>query len=211
MDEKLYIIKRGLWDSKPRKLLFNSDYLEFEDKIVGEDKPTRINKTDIKEFRYGIVWIRGLKFYIGRQYQIYIKADNGSELKIDFLAYYKINNKELGNKFNDIINDVFEFYFEDLVIDYLQKFNDGETIDVCGVLLSKASVILSYKNLFKSYTKEIRWDDLKTKKYQTYYAIYSSSNAADMNKSYKYLDDYNAFVLQCVLETIIRNMNKQLV
>lgn len=209
MNEKSYVIKRGLWDSKPRKLIFNCNYFEFEDKIVGEDKPTRINKTDIKEFRYGIVWIRGLEFYIGRQYQIHIKTTDNKVLTIDFLTYYGINKKELNKKFYNIVNDLFDFYFEDIVNDYLDRFFNNQTIEICGVEINQTFVKLKFKKLIKTYTKEISWDNLKTRAYQTYYAIYSSENAADINKSYKFLDDYNTYVLQCVLETIIKTDNQK--
>jgi hypothetical protein len=49
---------------------------------------------------------------------------------------------------------------------------------------------------------------LKTRIYQTYYAICSSKNPADINKSYNYLEDYNAWTLRIVMEHILTEKQK---
>lgn len=201
--EKYFVIKRGLWDSRPRNLIFNPEYLEFDEKIVGEDKPTRIYKNQIKEYRFGIVWLRGLKFYIGRQYNIYIKTYDSQVLRINFLTYYGINKEALTTKYIEIVNNVFCFYFTDLVQVVLEKFYGGESIVICDVTINKDFVMIKSNQLFRVVENKIKWENLKTRSYKTYYAIYSSINTEDINKSYKFLDDYNVSILRCVLETII--------
>ena len=126
MAETSFLIKRGLWDSRPRKLFLTSEFIEFEDKIVGDDKPIRIEKGQIKEYRFGVVWLKGLKFYIGRKYQIFVRTHDEQELKIDFSTYYGINNDELSTKFADIINNIFTLYFTDIIQDFLEKYHNGE-------------------------------------------------------------------------------------
>lgn len=207
MSEKSYIIKRGLWDSRPRKLLLTNEYIEFEDKIVGEGKPIRIEKGQIKEYRFGIVWLKGLKFYIGRQYQIYIRTHDERELKIDFLTFYGINKNELSAKYIDIVKNIFTLYFTDIVKGFLEKYYNGETIEICSVKINKDFVTIQSDGLFKTISNDIPWEKLKTKSYKTYYAVYSSENTADINKSYKFLDDYNTSILRCVLDTIVQSRN----
>jgi hypothetical protein len=114
MSEKQFIIKRNFWDSKARRLTLSPDHIEFEDKAVGEDKPVRLLKEQIKEFRYGVVWLRGFYFYVGRQYQIFVRTHEGEELKIDFLTYYGFRKKELNATYTGVLNTMLDLYFGDI-------------------------------------------------------------------------------------------------
>lgn len=206
--DRSFIIKRGLWDSRPRRLRLHADYIEFDNKSANDENPTRLLKEDIKEYRFGIVWLQGLKFYIGRQYQVFIRASDGRELQIDFLTYYGIKKEILNAKYWDILDTISSLYFSDILNELFTKFQNGESIVVCGVELNQDAVILEHKGLFRNSRIEIPWEDVKTRLYQTYYAIYSSKNPADINKSYKYLDDYNAWILRTIMENILDEKRK---
>jgi hypothetical protein len=203
-----FVIKRGLWDSRPRTLHLHSDYIEFDDQSLRDEKPTRLLKEELKDYRFGIVWLHGLKFCIGRQYTILMRTINDRELKISFQTYYGIKKEILNEKYLGIVNTIINLYFADIVDELLKKFTSGESIVICGVELNKEAVILEHKGLFRNSSILIPWDDVKTRIYQTYYAICSSKNPADINKSYNYLEDYNAWTLRIVMEHILTEKQK---
>ncbi|WP_435525144.1 hypothetical protein [Chryseobacterium indoltheticum] len=81
---KEFTVVRGLFDARKRQLMIDENFLKFENKDHNENLFTTIPKDEITGIRYGIHFIKGLKFYIGREYQIFIKAKSGKELKIFF-------------------------------------------------------------------------------------------------------------------------------
>ena len=70
MEEIQLKIKRGFLDNRERKLIINPEFIKFENKNSISDAYTQFNKDSIIEYRYGINWIEGLYFTIGREYQI---------------------------------------------------------------------------------------------------------------------------------------------
>jgi hypothetical protein len=205
-----FIIKRGLWDSRPRKLIFLKDLITFDDKSSDGDTLASIKKEDIKDFRYGIIWLNGFRFIIGREYQIYIRSHTNQIIKLNFSTFYGINKKNLHEKYRGIVDTLWDLYFSDVVRKLLLDFYSGKTINVCDVLISSDSVIIQSKGLFKTVKHDISWNQLQTRAYATYFAIYSSENPADINKSYKYLDDWNTAVLYSVIRTIVRERTKDI-
>ena len=205
-----FIIKRGIWDSRPRKLIISDDCITFDDKSGEGDTLACFKKQDIKDCRYGVVWFHGLKFTIGREYQIYIRNREDQVIKINFSTFYGIKKQEYHKKSLAIINKLWDLYFSDVARKLISDFYEGKTINVCDVDISKSGVTIQSNGLFKTIKNGITWDKLQTRSYVTYFAIYSSENPADINKSYKYLDDWNTMVLYSVLRTIVRENNKEI-
>mgnify|MGYP006951293358 CR=1 FL=1 len=60
-------IKRGPIDNKSRELVIHPDFIRFE---AGNSSNSyiEIKKLSIKEYRFGVRWISGYKFIIGREY-----------------------------------------------------------------------------------------------------------------------------------------------
>ncbi|MDF2550726.1 MAG: hypothetical protein K0R77_1 [Chryseobacterium sp.] len=81
---KEFTIVRGLFDNRKRQLILDKNFIKFESKDRKGDLFTVINKEDITGIRYGIQFINGYSFYIGREYLIYIKTISNQEIKINF-------------------------------------------------------------------------------------------------------------------------------
>ncbi len=199
-----FFIKRGMWDSRPRKLILSKDCMTFDDKSGEGDTLACFKKEEIKDCRYGVVWLHGLYFVIGRDYQIYIRNTEDQVIKINFSTFYGIKKNEYHDKCLEIINALWDLYFGSIAEKLIIDFYEGKIIHVCDVDISETGVTIQSKGLFKTVKKEITWDKLQTRAYVTYFAIYSSENPTDINKSYKYMDDWNVIVLNGVLRTIIR-------
>lgn len=201
-------IKRGLWDSLPRQLIISKGYLQFEDKSLRSDGFTRFDKSEIQGYRFGIHWIKGYQFIIGREYQIYIRDHNNEVIKIYFKTFYGYKKKELNQKYNHIINGLWKFYFNDIVLDHLQKFYNGQIINICNVKISQDHVIIQTNGVIKVSEQMIAWDKVGTKDYVTYYAIFSTDNPSDINQCYYYLKDWNVGILYSIMETILKTYRK---
>lgn len=197
------IIKRGFWDNYPRKLILSPDYIQFEDKDTINTAFTRFNKVEIADYRYGIKWIRGIEFYIGREYRLFIRSHDNRIIKISFRTFYRYKKKAHHNKFEFIIQTIYRLYFKDMTSEFIRQFLSGKEIKISDVHISQEGVTIQIFRIAKKTMEFIPWDKVRTKNYTTYYAIYSIENPEDLNRGYSYLDDWNVTVLYSVMEFIL--------
>ena len=71
-----FILRSSIFD-RPRQLVLDPFYLEFDDNNLASSDPTKFHKEEIAGIRFGIKRIKGLDFYIGRIYCIDIKNNSG--------------------------------------------------------------------------------------------------------------------------------------
>ncbi|OBW42654.1 hypothetical protein AB670_00959 [Chryseobacterium sp. MOF25P] len=193
---KEFTIVRGLFDTRKRQLTIDEYFLKFENKDHNEDLFTIISKNEIIGIRYGIHFIKGLEFYIGREYQIFIKTKSGKELKIFFKLFYRRKLNEKHQLFFDIVNELWNQYFDEILNNYIQQFSNSEEFNLCGVVFKDTCIQFD--------KKEISYHDLAIKKYSHYFMIYSEENQYK-NKMLYYLKDNNAVILIELLNIIIKN------
>lgn len=198
-------VKRGLLDNRPRKLIINSDFIKFEDKDLRSDTFTQFDKDVITDYRFGIKWIKGFEFTIGREYQIFIRNQNRETLKINFKSLYGINKNEHHKLYVEILEALWDFYFGNITNNFLDRFYNDEEFSIANVHFSKDKLIIKVDRLIKEDEIEISWNKLGTKDYHTYFAIYSIENPAKINKSFSYLDDWNTAILYSLVRTILKD------
>ncbi|MBO6185096.1 MAG: hypothetical protein J6O88_10505, partial [Chryseobacterium sp.] len=131
---KEFTIVRGLFDSRKRQLIIDENYLKFENKDLNQDLFTIISKDEITGIRYGIHFIKGLEFYIGREYQIFIKTNSGKELKIFFKLFYRRRLNEKHQLFSDIIDELWNQYFNQILNYYIRQYNNSEEFILGGIV-----------------------------------------------------------------------------
>jgi len=196
-NEKLeFLIKSSIFD-RPRALVLLPEYLEFDDNDLASSIPTKFLKEDIEAFRYGVKWIRGYRFYIGRIYCIDIKGVSGQIIRIRLKSIYRIRRKLLGEKYVNIVNALFRYYFNDISRRYVELFQENQPFEILGVKVNSDGV------LFDQRIGRISWDFLGTRRFRRYYTIFSETDA-NCYKTFEYLDQWNAAVLHSVLETILK-------
>ncbi|QSW87805.1 hypothetical protein J0383_16185 [Flavobacterium endoglycinae] len=198
-------IKRSFLDYK-RNLHLHPDFIKFEDKDLANDDSTFFKVNEIKEFRYGITFYQ-YKFVFGREYQLFIKNSNNKILKINFNTYLGIKKHECHELYSNILNSLWDLYFKDKTLSFIEKFQSGESFLIGDVNITQEGVIIEVSKLFKQEKKLILWHDIAVRKYNTYISIYSKENSLDFNRGYSYKNDWNTFVLYNVINNIIENKN----
>ena len=194
---KEFTIVRGLFDNRKRELILDKNFIKFENKDNINDLFTIIPKDEIAGIRYGIHFIKGLEFYIGREYQIFIKTHLGNELKINFKLFYrrKLNEKHL--LYCNIVDELWNYYFNDILNNYITQFNNKQDF-ILGGIFFKESVIQFDKN-------EIQYSNLAIKKYNYYFVIYSQENEYN-NKMLYFLKDNDVVLVSSLISLNINNM-----
>lgn len=189
------LIRSSVFD-RDRQLIFSDDGIRFEESDLKGAPLKLIEKNSITGFRYGIKWIKGVEFVIGRIYCIDIMANNKSALKIRLKSLYGVRKILLAEKYAQIINLLFEYFFDDHLKQYELKIDGGETINLLGTSISHDGVILTPGSPM------ITWEELGTGAYATYYALFSKTNSSNY-KTFEYLTDWNTALLFSLTRTIL--------
>ncbi len=189
-------VKSSILD-RDRKLNFNEEYIEFEDKDLIGALPTRLDKSELSEFRYGINWISGIHLTIGRIYSVDIRDIHGNEINIRLKSLFGIRKKVLTEKYIKIVSHIYDKYFNDISRDYLSKFSAGEEFSISGVVFTSGGLILDNK------IGLVKWDDLDTRAYRSYYTLASKIDSTKY-KVFVYLEDWNTGVLYTVSRELLR-------
>ncbi len=203
MEEIQFSIIRGFLDNRKRQLILNPEFIRFEDKDLVSDSFTQFNKSSITEFRYGINWINGIEFTIGREYQIFIRNQENQVLKLNFKSFYGFKKKEYHRNYIKILGTLWDFYFSDISWNFINKFQREEEFKIGNVAFTKDNITISVSGILKEERKIIPWENVRTKDYQTYFAIYSIEDSLDINRGYSYLDEWNTGILYSVVKSIL--------
>ncbi|MFM9986993.1 hypothetical protein, partial [Flavobacterium sp.] len=161
--------------------------------------------SEITDYRYGVKWIRGFEFTIGREYQIFIKNQENKIIKINFKSFYGINKNLHFKNYSGILNSLWNFHFNKIASDFIEKFKNNEQFSIGNVHFSDENIIIETNSILKKKQNIILWKDLRTKDYRTYFAIYSQENPSNINQCYNYKDDWNTAILYTVIRTILKN------
>jgi len=196
-NERLEFIVRSTILDRPRLLIIDREYLEFDDKDRVSEMSTRFLKTDLAALRYGVKAIKGYRFRIGRIYCVDVMDVSGTIIKIRLKSVYRVRRKLLGKKYQEIVSLLFKYYFHDVTRDYLRQFQAGQPIELLGVNLDSNGVIFDKK------VGRVSWEFLGMKRYWHYYTLFSEE-APVKYRAFVFLDDWNAGVLRGLIETILK-------
>jgi hypothetical protein len=167
---KEYSIKPSPFD-RERKLILTEDYLEWENRDLKGNEFTRLDKSDIIDFKHGMEWIVWYRFTVGRKFSISIRAKNGKELKIQFYSYFNLK-PENNQTYSKIVNDIWTFYHSDVVKEFVNTFFETGEAQITGFKFNREGLELREgKGL-------IPWDMVATKEYYNYFAVYHRENNA---------------------------------
>lgn len=206
MQESNFIIRRGLTDNASRELIITPNFLKFENKDRVNNSFTTFENNQIEEYRFGVKWMR-YYFTFGREYIIEIKNSNKEILKINFKTYFGRKKNEYHNLCNQILSALWDNYFEELAKSYIQKHERGEEFNIGEVSFLTEGIIIETNSSIKLKKALIPWEKVRTKTYVTYFAIYAVDKAADTNRGYSYLNDWNTVVLRNVIVSLLKSKN----
>ena len=192
-----FTLKSSIFD-RSRLLTITPNYLEFDNRSsVGLD-PTRFKKEEIKALRYGVKPIEGYQFVIGSVYCIDICNTADKIIKLRLKSLYGIGRNQLVQKYADIVNALLDYFFDNIAISFLEKFTNGESFTILDVFFCANGVQLNKRAAI------IVWEDLGTKSYFHYYAMFSKANP-NHYKAFEYLVDWNT----CIIYTVSRQILKE--
>ena len=188
------ILKLSFLDRK-RKLIINPSFIEFEDNDLAIGRNTKFDSEEIDSFRFGIKWINGYKFTIGRTYFIDIKSTTGKIIKLKLKSIYGIRKNELHHKYVTIVDKLIDFQFINIAKKYINQHRNAEDFTLLSIKFIEVGIQLKNKKI-------ISWEDLATKQYNNKYSLFSKNN----NNCYivfEYDTDWNTAVLYSVVEQIL--------
>jgi hypothetical protein len=194
--------KSNLLLGPSKQLTISNEFIELTKAGKSTEKAIRFDKADIVAYRFGIKWISGYAFTIGREYHIFVKDKADREMKISLQSLYGFKKAVLGEQYSEIMQSLWVNHFKDLANAYLKQLSEGNTVTLCGVQLTQQDVTIETKNRLINKKLVIPWEQIGTKDYYTYYAIFSTENPADINRGYYYMDEWNAGILYTVVETL---------
>lgn len=193
---KEFTIVRGLFDTRKRALIIDEERIRFENKDLKNDLFTVIDKKDITGIRYGIHFINGYHFTVGREYLIFIRLSSGNELRISFKLFYGRKLKEKHQLYVEIVDALWDNFFNDILDQYDRKLENSEVLTIAGIEIAGDRI--------KFNRSEILFKDLDLKQYYHYFMVFSKKNP-HLNKMLYYLKDQDAVILLNILNNIIKN------
>src|SRR5471030_1357608 len=134
-------IQRGPIDKKKRLLLITADFIQFDDKN-GPALPVKFEKNEIREYRFGINWIKGFEFTIGREYVVFIRSSFDQTIKISFKTFYGVRKKEYHKLSNDILTFLWLFFFDGITDKYYKVFQSGADVVIGRVTFTREAIII---------------------------------------------------------------------
>ena len=175
-----------------RILSFGEQGLSIE-KPLSFDPVLTIDADKIVAFRYGINWIRGYKFNIGRQYIVEILDEHGQIFPIKLRSMYGKRRNIYYSKWSDIVDALWHFYFRQLFEMRFELYRCKERFDFAGVEFHPFGIKIDGYNLF--------WNEIALSNYKTYFVVHHREDLKK-RKSFNFKNDWNAFVLQVLLKEI---------
>jgi hypothetical protein len=189
-------IKPSIFD-RVRQLIINKDFVEYDDKDLSSAAATIFLKNDIAGLKYGIKWIKGYRFTIGRIYCIYICNKKNEIIKIRLKSIYGVRKAELFEKYSKIVKVLYASFINDISRNYFQQFSAGTELNLAGIRLTQTGVFLKEKS------DMVAWMDIEIKAYVRYYDVYSISNPAK-HKIIEYFNEWESGILYGVLQQVLK-------
>jgi hypothetical protein len=185
----------GLLNNKTSRIItFKTEGLTIE-KPLSFMPSDFIPAESITGFRYGISWINGYAFTIGRQYFIEIQNDQQKVTHIKLGSYYSIRKKLYNQIWSDIIQQLWLNYFVHVFNYYYDLYKIHQTFELCGIEFHFDGIGWDFQNI-------LQWDEIAISSYYTYFMIYNSNNKRQ-KKSRSFANDWNAVILQALLKEIV--------
>lgn len=196
MPSEIKFLTRSTPFDRDRILTINADYLSFDDNDLISAGPTIIEKSNMESFRFGVDWIRGLYFIIGRKYRIEVRDHTGKVIKIKLRSVYGIRRKKLATKYKKIYDALHNAYFNDLGLHYVSLVNNSLSFTLAGVTLTPDGIE-------DPKLGTLHWNSIGLRAYTTYFAIFDKSKP-DNYHTFDYGIEWNGVLLYSVLTYILK-------
>jgi hypothetical protein len=199
MDARFFI-RSSVFDRK-RLLAIDPESVSFEDQDVC-DNPTLFTVADMEAFRYGVRWINGWHFVIGRTYFIDIRNSSKQTIRIRLQSLYGVRKKRLEEKYLQILRALMDTYFEDIIDHYSGLLEQDMSFELSGVTVSPQGILLNSRK------KQVPWSRLVLSRYNDYFSL-SEDRSPEHYKILTYGLDWNASILLAVADREMQKSKRQ--
>ena len=103
----------------------------------------------------------------------------------------------MADKYVKIANALLRYYFDALALQHIESFQNNQPIEILGVKIDSDGVLFDQK------IGKISWNFLGTKRYHTYYTLFSEVDP-NKYKAFEYLTHWNTSLLESVIEAILK-------
>jgi len=182
--------------STKKSLQIKDDFSLLESSVYNSDLKT-FAKNDIIGIRFGVSWITGYQFTIGRVYCLDIRNKQNEVISVRLKSVYGIRRKHLGNKYLELLNIIIDTYFTDIYNEYLNSFSRNEVIEIESVRLSEEGIWVKKGN------EIIKWEDLDVGVFHNYLSLTSKHNSKNYTQLY-YLNDWNTYLIEILVKQVIQ-------
>ena len=182
-----------------KKLFVGDNEIVYTRRSFRGTKQTIIPIKELTGFRYGVEWIHGLKFVIGRSYVFWFKSAN-TTIRVSITSLYRMNFNDQWEKYQSVYKKVWNSIAGRMVEYNLDKINKGEAVILNEVEIKRTGIsyVRSGKSVFLFLT------EISLKIYQTYFVIHDKKDSSLSYISFSYKEDWNSLVLQ---ETLLHLLN----
>lgn len=165
------------------------------------DLPVFIPAEKIGALRYGVNWIKGYRFIVGRHYFIEIKDIEDKIFKIKLKSYYGLKREAYFELWNEIMNRLWQNYFLGMLNSYIALYEAKQPFELTGVRFL-------FEGISWDKNKVILWKDIGLSNYATYFMIHHKENPKE-HTSRDFAKDWNALVLQRLLKEIVKSQSDE--
>lgn len=183
-------------DNIAKKIIFSSMGITVE--TAGS--PVFIPAENINAFRYRTVLNRGYMFVFGRQYVIETKDFNNKIFQIKMTTIYGRRRKAYYEAWSAIFNQLWLHYFSNMLNYYIDLYNIQQVFELADIHFLTDGISWDKKN-------KLLWKEIAIKNYRSYFMIHHINNPMQ-HKSCSFSNDWNAFILQCLIKTIVNQQKR---
>lgn len=177
-----------------RKIVISKEGVAVESSH--NETPLFIYSNELAAFRYGMKFITGYAFTVGRHYFIEIKTEHQKSIVIKFSSYYGFRKKVYRKAWRDIVTNLWNYYFVHHYLSHYYRHKNGENFEFFGMAFHESGISWDNKNL-------LPYTEIGLSNYVTYFMVYNKQNKS-LQKSYNFMHDWNALALQSLLKTLMK-------
>lgn len=198
--------RRSWLDFRKRHLVVEDSGIKIDTGLPHLKSEQFIPGDQIAGFRYGVKWVRGIYCYVALDFHLYLLLRNNKVIPFTYRCYYGIKKEAYHRFYADVINTVWNRIFVSRVKEMLQQLNEGKEIEINKVQINKSGVTIVQSGFISDQKLFIPWEEVGTVDYATYFVVFSKKDKARLNRSYRYLDDWNTMLLNGVLRSVLDNI-----
>ncbi|OCX53808.1 hypothetical protein BEL04_05850 [Mucilaginibacter sp. PPCGB 2223] len=192
----------GLFGNKiRRRIIFETEGITIE-KPFSFDSSIFIPAANIAAIRLGAKWIRGLWFAVGKRFIIELKLNDNTVSRLNLTSYYNLKAQTYEEAWTDTISHLYTFYFSGQFNMYLELLHMRQPFEMLGVTFHEDGISWGKNGT-------IPWRQIALSNYRTYFVVHHKQNVR-LNKSFNFLNDWNAYILQAIMKYVIEEHKKML-